>query len=66
VGGTTGSTAIDASAPTDVWFDILWQNALTSGNPGCGFDGTSDVPRSWSAYGHCDTTRDLQDVETCP
>lgn len=64
--GNTGATFIDGTALNNVWFNIVWTNGATAGHPGFAFDGTHDIPRTWTAAGNCGLTADDQSRGTCP
>ncbi len=64
--GNTGTAAIDTTGLDNVWFNIVWANGSTAGNPGTGYNGTSDVPRTWAAAGRCGLTQDDGSKATCP
>jgi hypothetical protein len=65
-GGNGGTTYLDSSLLPNAWFNIVWQNGTTAGHPGYGFDGVSDVPRTWTATGRCTATADDSSRGTCP
>ncbi len=64
--GNTGSASLDSTALNNVWFNIVWSSGTTAGNPGNGFNGTSNVARTWVAAGLCGVTADNHTQATCP
>jgi hypothetical protein len=64
--GNAGSASFDSAALSNAWFNVVWENGSTAGNPGYGFDGTSDVQRTWPATGSCGATVDDRRQGTCP
>jgi hypothetical protein len=65
-GGNGGTTYLDSSLLPNAWFNIVWKNGTTAGHPGYGFNGVSDVPRTWTATGRCTATADDSSHGTCP
>jgi hypothetical protein len=63
--GASGTAAIDASALSNVWFNIVWTSGVTAGHPGYGFNGASDVPETWSAAGFCGIAADDHSNAVC-
>ena len=64
--GNTGTTTVNTTGLDNVWFNIVWANGTTAGNPGNGYNGTADVPRTWPAAGRCGITQDDAGHATCP
>jgi hypothetical protein len=46
-GGSTGITSF-TKAQANLRFNIVRENGSTAGHPGCAFNGTSDVSRTWT------------------
>jgi hypothetical protein len=65
-GGNTGATTIDGTGKNNVWFNIVWVNGTTAGHPGFAFDGTAEVPRTWTVSGFCSVTANDASHGTCP
>jgi hypothetical protein len=65
-GGDTGSTTIDSTGMSNVWFNILWENGTVAGHPGYAFGGTANEARTWPSIGRCDIATDQQDYGNCP
>jgi hypothetical protein len=64
--GSTGSATFDAALQNNVWYNIVWTSGSTAGHPGYGYDGISDVARTWTVGTLCGMTGDDQSHATCP
>ena len=64
--GNAGTATMNTAGLDNVWFNIVWANGSTAGNPGTGYNGTGDVPRTWAAAGRCGITQDDTSRATCP
>jgi hypothetical protein len=56
----------DAAGLNNVWFNIVWTNGATAGHPGFAFDGTADIPRTWTVGTLCGITADDLSHASCP
>ena len=64
--GHTGTATINAAGLGSVWFNIVWTSGTTAGHPGFGFNGTSEVERTWNAGGFCGVVTDDHGHDFCP
>jgi hypothetical protein len=65
-GGNSGSTTIDSAGQSNVWYNLVWTQGTTAGHPGFGFNGTTNVSRTWTAGTLCGMATDDQTHSTCP
>ena len=65
-----GNAGIDdnvSSAGLDnVWFNIVWTSGTTAGHPGYAYNGTANVPRTWTVGTLCGMTLDDPSHPACP
>lgn len=65
-GGSTGSTTINSTGQTAVWYNIVWTSGTTAGHPGFGWNGSTFTARTWTASGLCGMSADNSSRSTCP
>ena len=66
LGNTGEDSNVNAAGMADVWFNIIWANGTMAGHPGFAFNGTADVPRTWSVGTFCGMTMDDPSHASCP
>jgi hypothetical protein len=57
---------VSATGLDNVWFNIVWTNGTTAGHPGYAFNGTANVPRTWTVGTLCGMATDDPTHSSCP
>jgi YVTN family beta-propeller protein len=66
LGDTGQDDAVGVAGLEDVWLNIVWTSNDTAGHPGFGYDGTSEVPRTWTVGTLCGMVMDDPSHASCP
>jgi len=64
-GGNSGQTTIDSEGYGNVWYNLVWTDGITAGHPGYAYDGTQNIPRTWTVGTLCGMSGDDQTNGGC-